>query len=193
MEKPQYRIIKIICFIVILLGVTAFACSLAAEFKKLKVMDMKVDGSMCYLPRSPAFGLGIAALVCLSVAQIIGTTVAATRLCTGDKKSRRSRMLPITFLVLSWLSFGLSAILLGTGSSMNNKQPYGKGWTKGECYVVKDGVYAGSAVLVAATIIFIIAFIFTTTTERICLQTGPDEERNQRNDQQQKQADSGRR
>lgn len=64
------------------------------------------------------------------------------------------------------LSFGLSAILLGTGSSMNNNQPYGKGWMRGKCYIVKDGVYAGSAVLVAATIIFIIGFTFTSTTRR---------------------------
>lgn len=111
MEKPQYRMvpIPIICFVVILLGITAFACSLAAEFKKLKDKDMEVDGSMCYLPRSPAFGLGIAALVCLSVAQIVGTTMAGTRLCTGDKKPRRRRILPITFLVLSWLVFAISS------------------------------------------------------------------------------------
>lgn len=120
MEKPHHRKTPIICFIVILLGVTAFACSLAAEFKKVKDKDMKVDGSMCHLPRSPAFGLGIAALVCLSVAQIIGTSVGATRLCTGDKKPTGSQLLPHTFLVLSWSVFAFSCSYITLGMTVSN-------------------------------------------------------------------------
>lgn len=91
----------------------------------------------------------------------------------------------------SRISYGLAAVLLGTGSSMNNKQPYGKGWMKGECYIVKDGMYVGSAVLVATTIVFIIGLTFMTT-ERMHRRTGPDEVRNQTNDQQQTQVESGR-
>lgn len=192
MEKPRFRTIPVVCSAVILLGVAAFACCVAAEFKKSKAKDMEIDGSLCHLPRSPAFGLGIAALVCLSVAQVAGTTVAATSLCAGHK-SKRSRILPISLLILSWISFGLAAILLGTGSSMNDKQPYGRGWLNAECYVVKDGVYVGSAILAAATVIFVLGFAFSTTTERMQHRTGPgDEERNQGHDRQQKQqADSG--
>jgi len=93
------------------------------------------------------------------------------------------------------ISFGLAEILMATGSSMNDRQPYGRGWTNGECYTVKDGVFIGSAVLAAATVIFIIGFMFTTTEERMHQRRtgpGPDEERNQTTEQQTKQADSGR-
>ena len=87
----------------------------------------------------------------------------------------------------------MAAILLATGSSMNDSQPYGRGWTNGECYIVKDGVFIGSAVLAAATVIFIVGFMFTVTEGRTFHQrrTGPDEERNQTTQQQTKQANSG--
>ena len=35
---------------------------------------------------------------------------------------------------------------------MSRSQPYGKGWLDGECYLVKDGTYIGSAILVLVTI-----------------------------------------
>ncbi|ONK61555.1 uncharacterized protein A4U43_C08F31180 [Asparagus officinalis] len=194
MEKYHYRAIPVVCSAVVIMGMAAFTCCLTAEFKKSKSSDMGVNGSTCCMRRSPAFGLGISALVLLSIAQIAGTTVAATgttvaatRLCSRDHKPRRTRILSIVFLTLSWISFGLAAILLGTGSSMNNKQPYGRGWMKGECYVVKDGVFAGSAVLTATTVLFIIGFTFTTTERLAHRRTSPDEERNQQQQQQQQQ------
>ncbi|OIW10790.1 hypothetical protein TanjilG_27736 [Lupinus angustifolius] len=55
-------------------------------------------------------------------------------------------------LLISWLSFGIAIILLITATSMNRKQPYGVGWLNGECYLVKGGTYAGSAILVLATV-----------------------------------------
>lgn len=30
---------------------------------------------------------------------------------------------------------------------MSRGQPFGEGWLDGECYLVKDGIYVGSAVL----------------------------------------------
>lgn len=89
------------------------------------------------------------------------------------------------------ISFGLAAIFLGTASSMNGRQPYGRGWLRGECYVVKDGIYAGAAVLAAATVVLIVGFISSTTADRLHRRTGPDMERNQRAEQQQKQAGAG--
>ena len=35
---------------------------------------------------------------------------------------------------------------------MSRSQPYGKGWLDGKCYLVKDGTYIGSAILVLVTI-----------------------------------------
>lgn len=50
------------------------------------------------------------------------------------------------------MSFGIAVILMGGGMSMSRRQPYGKGWLDGECYLVKDGTYIGSAILVLVTI-----------------------------------------
>lgn len=59
---------------------------------------MKLDGSLCSLPRSCAFGLGIAALVCLSAAQIVGTAAALS----ADKKASGGRMFSVALLLPSW-------------------------------------------------------------------------------------------
>lgn len=163
-----------ICATVILLGITAFSCCITAEFRRVKDKDMRLDGSLCSLPRRPAFALAVAALACLSVAQIVGTTTSLR----GNKKknSKRNQAVSITLLVLSWISFALAAILLGTASSMSNRQPYGRGWMDGECYVVKDGIFVGAAVLAAINVLLIITLTFITREIRPP-RTGPDEER----------------
>jgi hypothetical protein len=63
--------------------------------------DMKVDGSLCSLPRSSAFVLGVAAIAFLFVAQLVGTTAAVT---AKPKKSSaaRGRVALVGLLVLSW-------------------------------------------------------------------------------------------
>lgn len=38
-------------------------------------------------------------------------------------------------------------MLIIVGVSMNSEQKYGKGWLNGECYLVKDGLFASSGVL----------------------------------------------
>ncbi|KAG1362787.1 hypothetical protein COCNU_10G010060 [Cocos nucifera] len=174
MEKPTYGTLAI-RIIVVFLGTVAFSCSLAAEFKKVKAKDMKLDGSLCSLPRSSAFGLGITAVVCLSIAQIVGTSAVGTRLRSGEKKARRSRTLSIIQLVSSWISYGFAMVLLATGSSMNGGQPYGKGWMDGKCYIVRNGVFGGAAILVVTTLVFILGFTFTRGAT-IQLRTGADEE-----------------
>lgn len=168
MEKPKKLWKLVICSIVGCLGTVAFSCSVAAEFQKVETKDLKLDGSLCSLPRSSAFGLGIAAAVCLSVAQIVGTSAAGTStLRSGDEKAgRRSPIVPITLLVLSWISFGLATILLATGSSMNAEQPYGKGWIDGNCYIVKNGVFLGAAILVVTTLVLILGFTFLQREQR---------------------------
>lgn len=44
---------------------------------------------------------------------------------------------------------------------MSLKQAYGHGWLNGECYLVKDGVYIGSAFLVLLTVGSIIGSALT--------------------------------
>ncbi|CAM0944891.1 unnamed protein product [Alopecurus aequalis] len=156
-----------ICGIVLLLSATAFSCSLAAEFQKVKDKDMKLDGSLCSLPKSSAFELGVSAIAFLTVAQLVGTTAAATTMCTSSSKTNKSaatrgRVASVALLVLSWVCFALAVILLATAASMNNGQRYGRGWMDGDCYVAKNGVFGGAAALVVVTALLILGLTFAT-------------------------------
>ncbi|KAL3844387.1 hypothetical protein ACJIZ3_001790 [Penstemon smallii] len=128
----------------------SFALCLAAEFKKSKKNDLRLDGKLCYLPRSPAFELGIAALICLSITQVIGNWFICTKFRSGEQRSGckvRKPTVSCSLLVFSWISFGIGVILISAATSMSQSQPFGEGWLNGECYLVKDGVYVGSAIL----------------------------------------------
>lgn len=156
-----------ICGIVVLLCATAFSCSLAAEFHKVKEKDMKLDGSLCSLPRSSAFELGVAAIAFLSVAQLVGTTAAAATMCASKSKSNKSaaardHVASVAILVLSWVCFALAVILLATAASMNHGQRYGRGWMDGDCYVARNGVFGGAAALVLVTALLILGLTFAT-------------------------------
>ncbi|KAM0821662.1 hypothetical protein ACQ4PT_072030 [Festuca glaucescens] len=156
-----------VCGIVVLLSATAFSCSLAAEFRKVKDKDMKLDGSLCSLPKSSAFELGVAAIAFLTVAQLVGTTAAATTMCaTTSKPSKpavtRGRVASVALLVLSWVCFALAVVLLATAASMNSGQRYGWGWMDGDCYVARNGVFGGAAALVVVTALLILGLAFAT-------------------------------
>ncbi|XP_062147051.1 protein MODIFYING WALL LIGNIN-2-like [Alnus glutinosa] len=154
MEKHQYGF-ALFFSIVVSLGVVSFLSCIAAELKRTKKKDLKLDGKLCYLPGSHAFGFGIAALVSLLVAQIIGNLIICRNSYSGenrnDCKTRWPRIAAI-LLLISWMSFGIAVMLMGGAMSMSRRQPYGKGWLGGECYLVKDGTYIGSAILVLVTI-----------------------------------------
>lgn len=64
--------------------------------------------------------------------------------------------------ILGRLSFGVTVILLIVATSMSKRQPYGAGWLNGECYLVKGGTYAGSAILILVTIGSAIGSSFST-------------------------------
>ncbi|KAL9424731.1 hypothetical protein AB3S75_031786 [Citrus x aurantiifolia] len=155
MEKKHHRygFVFVLC-IIISLDLVSFISCLIAEAKKAKRKDLKLDGKLCYLPESHAHELGIAALICLGVAQVIGNLLICRIFCTRDKRNNcKTQKLRIAtaLLVLSWISFGVAVILLGAATSMSRKQPYGKGWLDRECYLVKDGVFVGSGGLVLIT------------------------------------------
>ncbi|XP_062222284.1 protein MODIFYING WALL LIGNIN-1-like [Phragmites australis] len=154
-----------ICGIVVLLSATAFSCSLAAEFHKVKDKDMKLDGSLCSLPKSSAFELGVAAIASLFVAQLVGTTAAATTMCAAKPKKNstsKGRVASVALLILSWVSFAVAVILLAAAASMNHGQRYGRGWMDGDCYVAKNGVFGGAAALVVLTALLILGLTFAT-------------------------------
>ncbi|KAE9596853.1 hypothetical protein Lal_00007752 [Lupinus albus] len=156
MESPVRCKFSVIFSIIIFvsLGLISFTLCIASEVKKNKKKDLRWNGKLCYLASSQAFGLGIAALVCLFLAQIIGNCLLFKNSCSRGKRNAQYKIPVIArlLLLISWLSFGIAIILLITATSMNRKQSYGVGWLNGECYLVKGGTYIGSAILVLLTI-----------------------------------------
>lgn len=156
MENHQF-IYKILFTFIIALGLVSISLCIAAEFKKTKKKDLRFDGKLCYLPGSVAFELGIGALICLIMAQVIGNLLICSTIffSTDHPNSSKAKKKPTInglICVLSWMSFVMAIILIGTGSSMSKSQPLGEGWLDGECYTVKDGVYIISAILVLVTL-----------------------------------------
>ncbi|PIA31621.1 hypothetical protein AQUCO_04900133v1 [Aquilegia coerulea] len=165
MERSQYGL-ALLCFLILSLGLIAFSLCVASEFKKSKGKDMKLDGKLCHLPKSPAFILGILGCLCVSIAQIIGNIVLVMhfRSAKSEVIEWKQRTIILTVL-LSWISFGFVIILLGVSTSMNGMQPYGKGWLDGDCYVVKEGVYNAAGGLIVLTVTFMLISILGTRTK----------------------------
>lgn len=70
-----------------------------------QVGDLKLDGKLCSLPGSHAFGFGIAALLCLLFAQIMGNLIICLSSCLREKRgSCKSRAAGIAKILLffSW-------------------------------------------------------------------------------------------
>lgn len=159
-DKNQYGFAVIV---IMSLSIVSFMSCIAAEFKRTKKKDLKLDGKLCYLPGSHAFGLGLTALTCLLAAQIMGYLVICWKFCW-----RRRNFANMFLLVISWMSFGIAVILISAATSMNTRQPYGKGWLDGKCYVVGDGVYIGSAVLILVDVASMIgSVVVTVKTSRV--------------------------
>ncbi|PON82065.1 hypothetical protein TorRG33x02_221820 [Trema orientale] len=166
MENRQHGYLPILYILVTSLGLFSVASCVAAELKRAKIKDLKLDGRLCYLPESRAFGLGIAALICLCIAQIVGNLVFWRSRDKTSSCKAKTPMISTLLLFISWISFGVAAILLGSATSMSRRQPYGKGWLDGECYLVKDGVFIGSAILVLLALGAMLGSAFTTKRRR---------------------------
>ncbi|XP_022136395.1 uncharacterized protein LOC111008116 [Momordica charantia] len=144
--------------IVVSLALVAFVSCIAAELHRTKIKDLKLDGKQCYLPENRAFGYGVAALVCLVMAQVIGNILlcrsfkfnSREKKCSNQSSKRPN--LAIILLVVSWASFTVVIVLLSAASSMSRRQPYAAGWLGGECYLVKAGVFVASAILILVTV-----------------------------------------
>lgn len=154
MEKNTYGLLIIISLIMSL-GIASFALCIASEFKKAKRKEIKLDGRLCYLPGSDAFGLGISALVCLCVAHMVGNLIICKGFCSRGKKrscNEKRSAISIIFFSISWISFAFAVVLISASTSMNTRQPYGKGWLDGDCYIVKDGVFSGGGILASVSV-----------------------------------------
>ncbi|XP_074321733.1 protein MODIFYING WALL LIGNIN-1-like [Silene latifolia] len=154
MEKSnQNYTYPLIISLVFALAVPSFVFCILAEFNKSKIENVRLDGKLCELPGNKAFGFGIAALICSSIAQIIGNLIIFVRCCpdSREKNSFCRTKWPTTATLLfavSWISFAAWVMLISTASIMNRRQVFGKGWLDGECYLVKDGVFVTAAILV---------------------------------------------
>lgn len=74
-------------------------------FPGLKRSDLRLQGGkQCYLPGSSAFGLGIAALACLSAAQVIGNVFICKKFRSrgGNCKVWKPTTLSFSLMALSW-------------------------------------------------------------------------------------------
>lgn len=152
MERLNSHSFVLFSCVTIAFGLVSFTLCLAAEFKKSKKEDLRLEGKLCDLPRSAAVELGVMGLIFLIATQVTANLLLICRkFCsTQDITSCKLRMptLSCVLLILSWISFGVAVILISAATSMSRSQQLGQGWLDGQCYLVKDGVYLSSAMLV---------------------------------------------
>ncbi|KAL6610270.1 hypothetical protein ACP70R_040239 [Stipagrostis hirtigluma subsp. patula] len=155
MDKP----VIIVSSVVGSLGVLSAILGFSAEGTKLKPSDIVVDGGECIYPQNPALALGVCAAIFLLVAQI---TVSAAGGCCGCCKSRAipsgtKRTIGIVCAVVSWIAAVIAWVMLVNGAAWNANVARE---TESKCYCLRDGVFAGAAVLtLAATALGIASFI----------------------------------
>ncbi|XP_010676699.1 protein MODIFYING WALL LIGNIN-1 isoform X2 [Beta vulgaris subsp. vulgaris] len=107
MGKIHIFTYSLILCIVLSLALLAFVFCILAEFKKSKAKDVKLDGRLCQLPESEAFWFGIAALICISTAQIIGNSMSFVVYCQDAKERRlcsqiKRPTITSILLLISW-------------------------------------------------------------------------------------------
>ncbi|VAH07760.1 unnamed protein product [Triticum turgidum subsp. durum] len=151
----------IVCSVVGSLGVLSAILGFSAEGTKLTISDLYVGGGVCLYPQNPALGLGVCAAIFLIVAQIVFAVVGG---CCGCCKSRAipseaNRIIGVVCAVFSWISAMIAFGLLAEGAAWNST---GTRYSSvyGYCYVLKDGIFAGGAVLtLVATALGVTSYI----------------------------------
>ncbi|XP_052723866.1 protein MODIFYING WALL LIGNIN-1 isoform X2 [Vigna angularis] len=132
------------------LGLFSFIFCVEAEIKRNKVQMLTTifTASICS-PEIKTFEKGT-----LFCRRMISGGLGSYVLCHQAR--------PLDWELQLWVSFGFAAILLMVATSMNRRQAYRVGWLNGECYVVKGGTYAGSAMLVLFTVCSVNGSVFCT-------------------------------
>uniref|UniRef100_A0A0E0L2Y7 Uncharacterized protein n=1 Tax=Oryza punctata TaxID=4537 RepID=A0A0E0L2Y7_ORYPU len=135
------------------LGLLSAILGFSAEGTKITMTDVLLLGDECLYPQNPATALGVSAAVFLLLAQI---TVSAVGGCCGCCKSRSissetKRIVVVVCAVMSWIAAGIAWVLFVMGAAGNGD---GKRATWPDCYVLKDGIFAGAAVLALAATAF---------------------------------------
>lgn len=139
MARHQYGFLLIFSIIVSLsLSLVSFVSCILAESKKAKKEDLKLSNKLCELPQSHAFGFGIAALLWLVIAQVIGNVMICTlfrqRENSNSSKAKKPKI-ATGLLVLSWMdlagsALGLQLFYWAQPQAWAGGKPMGKdGWT----------------------------------------------------------------
>ncbi|XVE90491.1 hypothetical protein DITRI_Ditri20bG0081900 [Diplodiscus trichospermus] len=154
----------IVCGVAIL-GIVSAATGFAAEVTRIKASQVKiVSFRECSYPRSAALGLGLTAAAALLLAQIIINFATGCICCNRTRRTYNSNWAKaLVFYVLSWCTFVIGFILLLAASALNDQHGEESNVYNGYyyCYVVKPGVFAGGAVLAAASVILGILYYLT--------------------------------
>ncbi|KAF8756783.1 hypothetical protein HU200_011050 [Digitaria exilis] len=159
-----------ICGIVALLSATAFSCSLAAEFHKVKVREgHEARRQPLLAAQELRVRAGrVSAIAFLFVAQLVGTTASVTTAYAGGKPKKiaaaaRGRIAFIALLSLSWYAeLRGSRDPAGDRGEHEQRARYGRGWMDGDCYVARNGVFGGAAALVVVTALITLGLTFAT-------------------------------
>lgn len=159
MAKKMDKTVVIVSAVVGSLGVLSAILGFSAEGTKITLSDILVIGDECVYPQNPALALGVCAVIFLLMAQI---TVSAVGGCCGCCKSRAipsetKRIVGVVCAVLSWIAAVIAFALFVGGAAWNANVVR---VTAPVCYILKDGIFAGAAVLtLAATALGITSFI----------------------------------
>ncbi|KAF0925613.1 hypothetical protein E2562_017197 [Oryza meyeriana var. granulata] len=138
------------------LGLLSAIMGFAAEGTKIIISDVRVSGDECMYPPNPSLRLGLSAAFLLLMAQATASAVGGC--CKSSAVSAETnRAVGIVCAVLSWIAAVIAWALFVEGAAWNANVARD---TAPVCYVLKDGVFAGAAVLaLAATALGIASYV----------------------------------
>ncbi|KAM0909320.1 hypothetical protein ACQ4PT_014894 [Festuca glaucescens] len=143
------------------LGLLSAILGFSAEGTKLTFSDLVWFSGVCYYPQNPALALGVCAAIFLIFGQV---TFAVVGGCCGCCKSRAMpsethRIIGVVCAVVSWIAAVVAFGLFVDGAA-SNATGERETTALGLCYVLKDGIFAGAAVLtLAATALALTSYI----------------------------------
>ncbi|KAI9083860.1 hypothetical protein K1719_034118 [Acacia pycnantha] len=134
---------------------------IVAELLRNKQDDIRWNnGKLCYAPVSRSYWLGIAALCCLALSQLL-----ANFIFFNPSLQNPQFHIPVVaklLVFISWVCCGVGIVILTVAISMTGEQNYGEGWLEGDCYVVKPGCFVASSILLLLSLASISASSFST-------------------------------
>ncbi|CAM0955360.1 unnamed protein product [Alopecurus aequalis] len=161
MATKMDRTMTIVLAVVGSLGLLSAILGFSAEGTKLTFSDLYWFDGLCYYPQNPSLALGVCAAIFLLIAQV---TFAVVGGCCGCCKSRAvpsetNRVIGLVCAIVSWIAAVIAFSLLVDGVA-SNAVGERETTTLGLCYVLKDGIFAGAAVLtLAATALGLTSYV----------------------------------